>query len=81
MSSSETELLFWRVAVNTFTFLCVWYEDSFTQMKRSNAHEVTVHVFMSSFSETADASVWVVNKPARLRHTLTQRQAESIFKL
>ncbi len=22
--SSETELLFWRVAVNTFTFLCVY---------------------------------------------------------
>ncbi len=40
MSSSETKLLFWRVAVNTFTFLCVWNEDSFTQMKRSNAHEV-----------------------------------------
>ncbi len=40
MSSSETELLFWRVAMNTFTFLCVWNEDSFTQMKRSNAHEV-----------------------------------------
>ncbi len=37
-------------------------------------------VFMSSFSETADASVWVVNKPARLRYTLTQRQAEVIFK-
>ncbi len=24
MSSSETELLFWRVAVNTFTFVCVY---------------------------------------------------------
>ncbi len=38
MSSSETELLFWQVAVNTFTYdlpLCIWYdEDSFTQMKR-----------------------------------------------
>ncbi len=40
----------------------IWYDDRFTQMKRSNAHEVTseqfwdvVHVFMSSFSETADA--------------------------
>ncbi len=42
----------------------IWYDDRFTQMKRSNAHEVTpsssedvVHVFMSSFSETADAEV------------------------
>ncbi len=41
----------------------IWYDDRFTQMKRSNAHEVTlravlgmfIHVFMSSFSETADA--------------------------
>ncbi len=40
----------------------IWYDDRFTQMKRSNAHEVTssgdvVRVFMSSFSETADAEV------------------------
>ncbi len=40
----------------------IWYDDRFTQMKRSNAHEVTpsssgdvAYVFMSSFSETADA--------------------------
>ncbi len=74
MSSSETELLFWQVAVNTF-YISVWYDEdtSFTQMKQSNACEVTqsssgdvVHVFMSSFSEAADvnitASVWVVKK-------------------
>ncbi len=44
----------------------IWYDDHFTQMKRSNALEVTpssfgddVHVFMSSYSETADAEVTV----------------------
>ncbi len=42
----------------------IWYDDRFTQMKRSNAHQDSpsssgdvVHVFMSSFSETADAEV------------------------
>ncbi len=49
MSSSETELLFWRVAVNTFTFLCVWNEDSFTQMKPSNAHEVILRAVLEMF--------------------------------
>ncbi len=39
-------LLFWRVAVNTFRFLC---EDSFTQMKRSNAHEVTLRAVLDMF--------------------------------
>ncbi len=59
--------------------VCIWYEDSFTQMKRSNAHEVTLRAVlemlfmcMSSFSEAADvnitatltrASVWVANAP------------------
>ncbi len=71
----------------------IWYDDRFTQMKRSNAHEVTlradsgdvVHVFMSSFSETADAEntvsitrssmyVCAVNETARLCHSLTEMQ-------
>ncbi len=62
-------------------------------MKRSNALEVTqvsssgdvVHVFMSSFSETADAEVTAsvtcasvcmcaVNETARLCHSLTEMQ-------
>ncbi len=61
-------------------------------MKRSNAHEVTpsssgdvVHVFMSSFSETADAEntasitrssvcMCAVNETARLCHSLTEMQ-------
>ncbi len=61
-------------------------------MKRSNAHEVTlsssgdvVHVFMSSFSETADAEVTAsvtcasvcvcaVNETAHLCHSLTKMQ-------
>ncbi len=42
--------------MNTIAFMCIWYdEDSFTQIKRSNAHEV--NVFMSSFSEAADANI------------------------
>ncbi len=62
---------------------CSWIDS------QSSSGDV-VHVFMSSFSEAADAnitgsimrtSVWVVNKPTRLRHILTQRQAEVIFKL
>ncbi len=70
----------------------IWYDDRFTQMKRSNAHEVTpsssgdvVHVFMSSFSETADAEVTAsvtsasvcmcaVNETAGLCHSLTEMQ-------
>ncbi len=70
----------------------IWYDDRFTQMKPSNAHEVTlsssgdiVHVFMSSFSETADAEVTAsvtcasvcvcaVNETARLCHSLTEMQ-------
>ncbi len=70
----------------------IWYDDRFTQMKRSNAHEVTpsssgdvVHVFMSSFSETADAEntasitrssvcMCAVNETARLCHSLTEMQ-------
>ncbi len=70
----------------------IWYDDRFTQTKRSNAHEVTpsssgdvVHVFMSSFSETADAEntasitrysvcMCAVNETARLCHSLTEMQ-------
>ncbi len=37
----------------------IWYDDRFTQMKRSSdcpsSSGDVVHVFMSSFSETADA--------------------------
>ncbi len=43
----------------------IWYDDRFTQMKRSNAHEVTLWAVLGmlfmylcpSFSETADAEV------------------------
>ncbi len=70
----------------------IWYDGRLTQMKQSNAHEVTasssgdvVHVFMSSFSETADAEVTAsvtcasvcmcaVNETARLCHSLTEMQ-------
>ncbi len=59
-------------------------------MKRSNAHQVTLRavlgmLFMSSFSETADAEVTAsvtcasvcvcaVNETARLCHSLTEMQ-------
>ncbi len=71
----------------------IWYDDRFTQMKRSNARERdcpsssgdVVHVFMSSFSETADAEntasftrarvcMCAVNETARLCHSLTEMQ-------
>ncbi len=70
----------------------IWYDDRFTQMKRSNARERdcpsssgdVVRVFMSSFSETADAEVTAsvtcavcvcaVNETARLCHSLTEMQ-------
>ncbi len=32
--------------VNTFTFLCIWYEDIFTQMRRWNTHEVTLRAVL-----------------------------------
>ncbi len=65
-------LLFLWVGVNTFTFLCVWYKDRFTQMKRSNAHEVTLRavlemlfcVFMSSLRRHAHFSVCVQKESA-----------------
>ncbi len=68
MSSSETELLFWRVAVNNFVrivLLKCWWRDS-----QSSSGD-GVHVFMSLIIEAADvkitpsftrASVWVVKK-------------------
>ncbi len=71
----------------------IWYDDRFTQMKPSNARERdcpsssgdVVHVFMSSFSETADAEntasftrssvcMCAVNETARLCHSLTEMQ-------
>ncbi len=85
--------------MDTFTFLCVYDMMRIVLLKWNGKMLVNwlsvssgdvVHVFMSSFSEAADAnitgsimraSVWVVNKPTRLRHILTQRQAEVIFKL
>ncbi len=71
----------------------IWYDDRFTQMKPSNAHEVTpsssgdvVHVFMSSFSETADAentasitrsfSMYVCSKWNRTSVSFINRDAE-----
>ncbi len=78
----------------------IWYDDRFTQMKRSNTHEVTpsssgdvVHVFMSSFSETADAevtasstrfSMYVCSKLNRTSVSFINRDAEHagfIFKV
>ncbi len=29
--------------------VCIWYEDSFTQMKWSNAHEVTLRAVLDVF--------------------------------
>ncbi len=92
MSSSETELLFWQVAVNTFTFLCDMTRILvLLKWNRSNACEVTqsssgdvVHVFMSSFSEAADvnitASVWVVKKKRASASYINRDRAEFIFK-
>ncbi len=70
----------------------IWYDDRFTQMKRSNVHQVTpsssgdvVHVFMSSFSETADAentasimhfSMYVCSKWNRTSVSFINRDAE-----
>ncbi len=70
----------------------IWYDDRFTQMKRSNAHQVTpsssgdvVHVFISSFSETADAentasitrfSMYVCSKWNRTSVSFINRDAE-----
>ncbi len=80
----------------------IWYDDRFTQMKRSNAHERdspsssgdVVHVFMSSFSETADAeshrelhvrfSMYVCSKWNRTSVSFINRDAEHagfIFKV
>ncbi len=78
----------------------IWYDDRFTQMKPSNADEVTasssgdvVHVFMSSFSETADAevtasitrfSMYVCSKWNRTSVSFINRDAEHagfIFKV
>ncbi len=43
----KKRLLFWRVAVNTFYIsVCIWYEDNFTQIKWSNAHEVTLRAVL-----------------------------------
>ncbi len=73
----------------------IWYDDRFTQMKRSNAHEVTlsssgdvVHVFMSSFSEDAENTASIarssvcmcaVNETARLCHSLTEKQMQDSY--
>ncbi len=79
----------------------IWYDDRFTQMKRSNARERdcpsssgdVVHVFMSSFSETADAevtasitrfSMYVCSKWNRTSVSFINRDAEHagfIFKV
>ncbi len=79
----------------------IWYDDRFTQMKRSNARERdcpsssgdVVHVFMSSFSETADAentasstrfSMCVCSKWNRTSVSFINRDAEHagfIFKV
>ncbi len=67
----------------------IWYDDRFTQMKRSNAHEVTVravlgmlfmYLFMSSFmlktprASHASVCMCAVNETARLCHSLTEMQ-------
>ncbi len=78
----------------------IWYDDRFTQMKRSNARERdcpsssgdVVHVFMSSFSETADAEntasftrfMYVCSKGNRTSVSFINRDAEHagfIFKV
>ncbi len=78
----------------------IWYDDRFTQMKRSNAHEVTLRavlgmlfMYLSSFSETADAentasitrfSMYVCSKWNRTSVSFINRDAEHagfIFKV
>ncbi len=70
----------------------IWYDNRFTQMKRSNAQSDSpsssgdvVHVFMSSFSETADAentasitrsSMYVCSKWNRRSVSFIKRDAE-----
>ncbi len=65
----------------------IWYDDRFTQMKRSNAHEVLGMLFvylcphlvrrqMLKTPRAARASVCMcaVNETARLCHSLTEMQ-------
>ncbi len=65
--------------MNTFTFLCIWYENSFIQMKRSwsdsqSSSGDVVHVFMSSlrryvhFCVCVCVCVCVVGKRTSLLH-------------
>ncbi len=46
MSTIETQTFILNFILNAFRFLC---EDSFTQMKRSNAHEVTLRAVLDMF--------------------------------
>ncbi len=68
----------------------IWYDDRFTQMKRSNAHEVTLravmlfmyfcpHLVRRQMLKTPRASrasvcMCAVNENARLCHSLTEMQ-------
>ncbi len=74
--SSQTQtfiLMGWREYLYISVF--IWYENSFTQIKWWNAHEVTqnssgdvVHVFMSSLRRHALFSVCVQKENTRLCH-------------
>ncbi len=67
----------------------IWYDDRFTQMKRSNAHEVTVRAVLGMlFMYLCPHLCWkhcelhtlfmyvmcAVNETARLCHSLTEMQ-------
>ncbi len=92
MSSKLNRTLFWRVGVNTFKFvymtlvLLKWNSKMLMKYSQSSSRDV-VHVFMSSFSEMADAEITTSvtrfircsKQNARLRHSFTRRHEHAGF--
>ncbi len=89
---SLTKLLFWRVAVNTFTVLCVY--DMTLDLLKSNGKmrmkwlsEQFWSSCMSSFSEMEDAevtasfSLCVVNKSMWYREQTAQKALELLSRM
>ncbi len=78
----KLRLLFWRAAVTIFYIsVCIWYEDSFTQMKRWNAHDVTLRavlemlfVYLCPHWDVTHASVYVcvLKENTRFCHTFIE---------
>ncbi len=64
----------------------IWYDDRFTQIKRSNAHEKTLRAVLGMLfmhysadaeniaSITRSSCMCAVNETARLCHSLTEMQ-------